>query len=111
MRASRSGRHSPSALIETAECAVRAARKSAPRLNLSDVNPILLERILRRLPLVGYAMRLLEAENYKELGLFGTNMLMAVILAVGLFGFPVFITIMHAAVLLAASFIFLATRS
>jgi hypothetical protein len=77
---------------------------------LSDGNLILVERILRRLPLVGYAMRLLEAENYKELGLFGANMLMAVILTVGLFGFPVFITVMHAAVLLAASFIYLATR-
>lgn len=77
---------------------------------MSDGNLILVERILRRLPLVGYAMRLLEAENYKELGLFGANMLMAVILTVGLFGFPVFITVMHAAVLLAASFIYLATR-
>lgn len=69
----------------------------------------MLERILRRIPPVGYAMRLLETENFKELALFLANLLATAVLLVGVFGFPALITIMYVAVTLAASFILLAT--
>lgn len=69
----------------------------------------LFERILRRIPLVGYAMRLLETENFKELALFFANILATAILLVGAFGFPALIIILYVAVALAASFILLAT--
>jgi len=69
----------------------------------------LFERILRRIPLVGYAMRLLETENFKELALFLANILATAILLVGAFGFPALIIILYVAVALAASFILLAT--
>jgi hypothetical protein len=71
--------------------------------------PPLLEMILRRVPFVGYAMRLFETQNFKELALFGANVLGTAVLLVGAFGFPALILILYVAVALAASFILLAT--
>ena len=69
----------------------------------------LLKRILMRVPLVGYAMRLLETANFKELALFGANVLASAVLLVGAFGYPALIMIAYVAVALAASCILLAT--
>jgi hypothetical protein len=66
----------------------------------------LLERILRRTPMLGYVIRLLETERYKELALFGANVLASGILLVGAFGYPAVITIAYLA--LAASLMLLA---
>ncbi len=75
-----------------------------------DVQGTVIERILRRVPLVGYGIRLFETEQDKELALFGANVLASVILLVGVFGFPVFICVMWAAVAVVAGLIFSATR-
>ena len=68
------------------------------------------ESLLRRLPFVGYVMRLLETGANKELALFTANALAALVLLIATFGFPFFMLVMYAAVGLAASFILLATR-
>jgi hypothetical protein len=69
----------------------------------------LLERLLRKVPLVGYGIRLFETENFKELALFSANILGCAILLVFIFGYQAFIGIMLTLVALAATLIFLAT--
>jgi hypothetical protein len=71
----------------------------------------LLERILWHIPLLGYAMRLYQSENLKELSLFGLNVLLSAILLLGIFGYPALVILTYIALALAACFIFLTTRA
>lgn len=69
-----------------------------------------LDGLLRRLPFVGYVMRLIEGQKFRELALFGANAAATLALSIATFGFPLFIIIMYCAVGLAALSILIATR-
>ena len=56
--------------------------------------PNLAHRILRQVPIIGYAVRCFEEERMGELALLGVNALMLVLLVTLLYGFPGFMTIM-----------------
>lgn len=58
-------------------------------------------RILRSVPVVGYAMRCLSEHRHDELGLLGVNLAMAVAVGLLVFGYPFLIT----AVLFMAAFV------
>ncbi|MFM2422424.1 MAG: hypothetical protein RL291_954, partial [Pseudomonadota bacterium] len=67
-------------------------------------------RLLRRLPVVGFAIHLLETENDKQLALLAANVVSAVFLGTVFFGSWVLLPVLYAAVAIVASAIFLATR-
>lgn len=63
-----------------------------------------LDRVLRRIPIVGFLHRCLEEERAADLGLFVLNFVMATIVATLIWGWPAFIF-----VALATTFIIMAT--
>ncbi len=67
-------------------------------------------RITRSIPVLAYAMRCLEEERFDELATLGVVVLMAVVLAVLVWGFPALITIMQVSVVITALLILSATR-
>jgi len=76
----------------------------------TSLGAYVLEGLLRRLPFVGYVMRLLEEQKFKELGLFGANAAAALVLSIATFGFPLFIIVMYCTVGVAALSILIATK-
>ena len=79
---------------------------------MTDIDPSAgpAERILRRLPILGFAIRCAESGEFGRLAVLGLNVVMAVVLLVLWFGWPAFITIILAMTGLVATLILLATR-
>ena len=71
--------------------------------------PTAFSRVLRALPVVGYAIRCLEEHRHKELSLLGGNVLMALAVGVLAFGLPFLITVALAAAALVGLIILSAT--
>ena len=69
-----------------------------------------IERALRRLPIVGFAIRLLEAENDRALALLAGNVAGYVFLGTISFGSWFLMPVIYVAIALAAVSILLATR-
>ncbi len=67
-------------------------------------------RILRRIPVVGYAVRCAEEERPGELLLLAANAIMAAALVTLAFGYPGFVTVILTMTVVAAVIIMSATR-
>ena len=72
-------------------------------------NPSLLHRTMRRLPVVGYALRCADEERPTELLVFALNTIMTLAVAGVIFGYAGFITVLLALTIVTALTIFSAT--
>ncbi|MCB1509344.1 MAG: hypothetical protein KDJ36_00440 [Hyphomicrobiaceae bacterium] len=76
-----------------------------------EERPSLAGRIVRRVPVVGYAVRCAEEERPGELLLLAANAIMAGAVITLAFGYPGFVTVILTATVMAALTILAATRS
>lgn len=67
--------------------------------------------LLRRLPLVGYAIHLFETERFDRLAVLGLNVVMTAALVVLVWGYEGFVVVLYTLLILAASLILLATQA
>jgi len=72
--------------------------------------PSFAAKLLKRIPVVGYAIRCLENEQHGQIALLAGNIFMAALLAVLIWGYPAFITIVLSVVAVTSALILLATR-
>lgn len=70
----------------------------------------LLDKVLRRIPIVGFLHRCLEEERAADLGLFVLNLVMATIVATLIWGWPAFITVALTMTFLIMATLVLVTR-
>lgn len=71
--------------------------------------PSVVSRLIRMVPVVGYAIRCLEGHRHGELALLGGNLLMAMAVGILVFGYPFLITAALCAAALAGLLILSAT--
>jgi hypothetical protein len=83
--------------------------KSAPTETAAE--PAITSPFLRRIPVLGYALRCFDEERAGELGLLLANVVMLAIVLVLLFGLPAFVGLLYTALVIVAGGVFLSTLS